>query len=206
MEDRFLAQITRILRDQYRCHTVILYGSRARDDSSPGSDYDLLGFRKTGPVVHDARKIRGRYLDAFVYPEKRARPKELLRARGGRVIFQKGTFGEDFLARLTRLYARGPKPLPTTEIEVRKLWAQKMLDRAKRRDSEGNYRRIWLMYTLLEDYFALRGLWYEGSKAALQWLKQNDPAAHALFDAGLKPGARLSIIEKLAALVTDVAG
>ena len=38
-------------------------------------------------------------------------------------------------------------------------------------DLEGNFRRVWLLYALLEDYFALRGMWYEGPKAALKWLR-----------------------------------
>lgn len=162
MEDSFLTLFAREMRDKHYCHTLILYGSRARNESSPVSDYDLLGFRKTGPVIHDARKLDGVYLDAFIYPEKRVKPAELLRARGGKVLFQESGFGDVFLVRLERIYAQGPKPLRSDEVAVRKVWAQKMLDRAKLGDPEGNFRRAWLLSTLLEDYFALRG---DGMKA-----------------------------------------
>lgn len=206
MQDKFLTRFTREMREKYDCHTLILYGSRARGEASPVSDYDLLGFRKTGVVIHDARKIRGVYLDAFIYPEKGAKSPDLLRARSGKVIFQKNGFGDAFLARLKRVHARGPKPLGSDEIAVRKVWAKKMLDRAKQGDPEDNFRRIWLLNTLLEDYFALRGMWYEGPKAALKWLRQNEPKVNVLFERALKPGAKISQIEKLAAIVTAVPG
>ena len=119
---------------------------------------------------------------------------------------RKAHFGDAFLARLEIKYEQGPKPLGAKEIAVRKVWTQKMLDRAKQGDPEGNFRRIWLLNTLLEDYFALRGKWYEGPKAALKWLRQNDPGVNALFEAALTPGAKLSLIEKLTAAVTSVSG
>ncbi|BAZ21637.1 hypothetical protein NIES4073_25150 [Kalymmatonema gypsitolerans NIES-4073] len=46
-----------------------------------------------------------------------------------------------------------------------------MLKRISQRDIEADYRRVWLLYTLLEDYFALRQKWYLGSKESWNWLK-----------------------------------
>jgi hypothetical protein len=202
MPDRHLARFVRELKTRHRCHTVILYGSRARGDATTASDYDLIGFRKAGAIVRDARKSGAVWLDAFVYPDTRLKLGDLLRVRGGRVMFQKAGFGDRFLARLEKLYTRGPKPLPPDEIAVKRAWPGKMLARIELRDPEGNYRRAMLLYVLLEDYFALRGLWYKGPKAALRWLQQNQPGMHALFAAALKPNASLSVISKLAAAVT----
>ncbi len=183
---------------------MILYGSRARGDQSSASDYDLVGICRSGTVRHLARTVGGVYLDAFVYPEGRAKPAELLRIRGGRVLFQKQDFGEVLLRRIERHHARGPKPLTPDEITLRRHWAQKMLDRTQRADTEGHFRRAWLLYALLEDYFVLRGKWYEGPKISLRWLRDHEPEIASLFAQTLKPGARLSRIAKLAAAVTTL--
>ncbi|MGH2448229.1 MAG: nucleotidyltransferase domain-containing protein [Chloroflexota bacterium] len=200
-----LARLAGELKRNYRCHTVILYGSRARGDHSPASDYDLVGICQSGPVRHVARRLGRAYVDAFVYPEGKAKPAELLRIRGGRVLFQKRRFGETLLHRIDRLHARGPKALSPDEMTLRRHWAQKMLDRARRADAEGHFRRVWLLNALLEDYFALRGMWYEGPKVSLRWLRDNEPEIAALFAKGLRPGARLSQVAKLAVAVTAVA-
>src|SRR4051794_38471595 len=71
---------------------------------------------------------------------------------------------------IAKLFQAGPKKLPADEIEARKTWARKMLARARQGDTEGDYRRSWLLMALLEDYFVIRGDWYHGPKKALRWL------------------------------------
>lgn len=202
MRNGILSKLVQDLRRKHKCHTLILYGSRARGEGNAASDYDLIGFRKSGAmVVHDARKIGRTYLDAFIYPEKFAKAPELLRARDGIVLFQQGKFGDRLLARLERLYERGPTKLTASEKAARKVWIRKMLDRAKQNDVEGNFRRAWLLYLLLEDYFALRDMWYEGPKAGFKWLRANKPPLSQLFERALRPNAKLSDVEKLARAV-----
>lgn len=58
-----------------------------------------------------------------------------------------------------------------------------------------------MLFSLLEEYFVLRGLWYEGPKAGLAWLGQNDTAALRCFEKALAPSARIGEVEKLVALV-----
>ncbi len=204
-QSKAVAALTEELRREHRCHTVILYGSRARGDHSPQSDYDLLGIRKNGAVRHLARRMGRAYVDAFVYPERKVRTSELLRIQGGRVLFEKRGFGEALLRRVNRRYALGPKALNADEKAVLKHWAQKMLIRATKADTEGHFRRAWLLTALLEDYFALRGLWYEGPKLSLRWLQHHDPAIASLFAKALSPDAPLSHIATLAAAVTAAA-
>ena len=68
MLDRLVAR----LGDGEGCHTIILYGSRARGDAGPDSDYDLIGFRDLeGPPVRETGVRDGALLDIFIYPTQR---------------------------------------------------------------------------------------------------------------------------------------
>jgi hypothetical protein len=82
-------------------------------------------------------------------------------------------------------------------------WARKMLARVRLGDIEAQYRRHWLLYQLLEDYFALRGQWYRGPKRALAALQLDAPAAFTAFERALAPDASL---DELEALVDQVVG
>lgn len=201
---RDLDDIAARLREQHGCHTAILYGSRARGDAGPASDYDVAGFADTTAVERITGAWRSGYLDVFVYPEsKLAASAEMLHMRGGKVLFQRDRAGDEFLAALEAVRAAGPEALPESELTARRNWAWKMLDRARLGDPEGNYRRAWLLTALLEDYFHLRGLWYEGSKKSLVFLAASEPEVCAKFEAALLPGASLDTI---AGLVEAVAG
>ena len=184
-------------------HTVLLYGSRAEGSASEQSDYDLAGFANVTATIRDARLVDGWYLDAFLYPESvLTEPTvEHLKLRGAKVIVQRDALGTAFLQRLDQLYLQGPEPLRPDEAAARKTWAYKMAQRAERRDAEGNYRRAWLLTALLEDYFSLRGKWFEGPRKALRWLSQFDNDAFAAFSVALDPGADLSAIAALVPLV-----
>jgi hypothetical protein len=200
-----LASIVEHVMTKHQCHTLILYGSWARGDATATSDYDLLAIRQRGKkVVRDARLWEGAYLDIFVYPEKRLKPDELLTVRGGKILFQRNRIGDALLTLIEKVYARGPKPLSHDEIEARKVWAQKMLDRLRAGDAEGNYRRVWLLTALLEDYFVFRNRWYEGPKAAFNWLRRHRPDVCAKFASALEPDADLSAIRDLTAAVVAV--
>jgi hypothetical protein len=201
--DPLISQIVDELRDKHGCHTVILYGSRARGDARPNSDYDLLGVRDGGETIRDARLWNGVYLDLFIYPEALIfRVDEtMLQWLGGVVLIQKGQLGNRLLARLEALFRTGPPPLPEDERQTRRVWAGKMLERAREGDIEAHYRRAWLLTALLEDYFQLRDLWYLGPKRSFLWLKEHDPAAYAAFDLALQPNASL---EELGVLIARV--
>jgi hypothetical protein len=78
-----------------------------------------------------------------------------------------------------------------------------MLDRIKVGDVEARFRRLWLLTTLLEDYFLLRGRWYEGPKLALQWLRENEPETYRLFEKALKRPTNLTAIKALVDAVVE---
>ena len=192
------------LQEKHYCHTVILYGSRASGAASAGSDYDLAGFAAVGTTRREARVWRSAFVDLFIYPESYLTdPVDLLKLRRGVVLVERDGQGTALLARLEKQFAAGPEKLPPDELEARGVWAKKMLERAQRGDLEGDYRRVWLLTALLEDYFHLRGLWFLGPKTALAWLREHDPATCAGFETALKPGARLESLTALVALVVD---
>lgn len=192
MQDEIVDALCERLVVEHQCHTVILYGSRARGDAEADSDYDLIGFHDgTGPVRRETGRWRGALLDVFVYPAERLLTADdaMLHVRGGRVLRQRGDLGVQFLASLERMYAEAPPVLAADEMLARKNWALKMLDRAARGNVEGNYRRVWLLTTLLENYFVFRGRRYPGPKEAFEFLAVSDAEAHALFGAALQPDA-----------------
>lgn len=197
--DPLLAAITHDISDKYKCHTVILYGSHARSEATPTSDYDIICIREKGDLERDCRLFKGFYLDIFVYSEEMiANPDlSLIRIKDGIVLYQKSNMGDDLLNKIKSLFQSGPPKTPKWEKDEINTWVMKMLDRAKQDDIEANFRRHWLLHDLLECYFKLREQWYLGPKESFQWLKNNDSPAYSAFETALKPDANTASIENL---------
>jgi hypothetical protein len=187
------------LRRAHGVHTLVLYGSRAQGDATPESDIDVAGFADIPAMVRDARIWHGAFLDAFVYPTALAQAPdvEMLKLLGGRVLLDERGIAAALIERLSTLDRQGPPPLPEGELRMRRVWARKMLARVQRDDAEAHYRRHWLLYQLLEDYFALRGRWYRGPKRALADLRLHAPATFAAFERALAPNAPLDALDPL---------
>jgi predicted nucleotidyltransferase len=201
--DPILDQVCQELAATHAVHTILLYGSRADGSAGADSDYDVAAFGPIDKSFRVARLVGGAYLDVFVYPMALLLEptEEYLKLRGSHVITQRGTEAEDFLSKLEEIFRRGPEPLPSDEIEARKVWAHKMGARMQRADLEGNYRRVWLLTALLEDYFHIRGLWYQGPKKSLRWLEQFDAPAYDAMRLALEPNARTEAVLSLVHLV-----
>lgn len=122
--------------------------------------------------------------------------------RNGIVVTERNNSASQFLKKVNEIFDKGPQRLPESEIQARKTWYLKMLSRAKDEDLEGNYRRHWLLVSLLEDYFHLRSLWFLGSKDSFSWLKRNDPVAFERFQDCMKSNATFDQIEELIQLVS----
>lgn len=56
-DDPILNSIVSLLKKKYRCHTIILYGSRARGLATPTSDYDVFGVRRSGDAAERVYKV-----------------------------------------------------------------------------------------------------------------------------------------------------
>lgn len=199
LQDPLLRAAVAELVGGYGAHTVVLYGSRARGDATAESDVDVAALADVDGSAQDARPWAGTFLDAFVYPTRVAEgaDAEHLKLVGGRVLLDARGLAAPWLARLAALEAAGPPPLTPLERQLRRTWPRKMLARIARDDLEARYRRHWLLYQLLEDWFALERRWYPGPKRALQALEVEVPALHAAFAAALAPGAGLDALERL---------
>jgi len=204
--DLFLEKAVNELLKKYKCHTVLLYGSRARGDATEKSDYDLMGIRQSGKKIRLAEKREGKYLDIFIFPESELKKvgEEHLYMKKSRLLFQQGTFGSKFIRQLQKAEKKRFRPLPIDELQTRRVWAHKMLERIAVGDIEANYRRSWLHQALLSDYFALRKKRYGGSKESFALLKKNDPLTYRLFDKVLKKPEDLVLLKKLVERVTKL--
>jgi hypothetical protein len=203
-----IEEARRILVDEYGCHTVILYGSRARGDSTDASDVDIAGFGAAAST-RDTRKLGSVFLDAFVCTEAEleadATPESLKFLNSVLLVDPRGA-GARFLHRVGRLHARGPEPLPASERRMIRAWIEKTVARIARGDLEAHYRRHWLLFDMIENDHKLRGQWFLGSKDAFARLERDRPDLHAAFAEALAPNAALDAIERLARMVLDGAG
>jgi predicted nucleotidyltransferase len=204
----FEASLIDELRRVHGVHTIILYGSRARGEATAESDIDIASYADVASASRDSRLWSGMFLDAFIYPSGRldeAPDADVLKLCDGRVLLDERSLAEPYLARVAALEEQGPPALTEAEQRMRRVWIRKMLARIRRGDIEAQYRHHWLLYQMLEDYFALRGQWYRGPKRALGDLLIIEPHAFVAFERALAPGAPLDTLEALAEIVTGEA-
>ena len=189
---------------KYQPHTIIVYGFRARGDAAPDSDVDIACFVDQPPVSRDARLFNNYYLDAWVYSTESMDhfTEEFLKFESGFCAVDLLGLGKRLLDQVHQVLAEGPDPLSEEEKHHIKQWVYKTLERTKKHDVEGNYRRIWLQYALLHRYFSLRDQWFLGLKQSFKWLEAHDPLAFKRFsDAYCQPG-NLQLLEALADYTT----
>lgn len=188
---------------KHGCHTVILYGSRARGDFTQASDWDVLGIRDGGELRRDARRWEGSWLDAFVYPAHLLEDPHdgLLDVRQGKVLLEEGSAARDLFAKLEARFAKGPTLLREDELRAIRAWHDKAIERIRLGGLQGDFRRGELVARLLEDYFLMRGHWYLGPKASFLALSKERPDLLSLFETALAESATLADIEALQAAV-----
>lgn len=207
-QDKVLDLIVDELKSNYHCHTIILYGSRARGDYTSTSDYDVAGISASGEKRRIARfdDVHSVFHDIFVYSEDdfSSIKEEHLNMADGIVIIDHNDFGKNLILKLRQI-VNEPDLISKNEIQVRKVWYQKMLARASVVDLEGRYRHIWAIFTIIEDYFAFQGLRYHGPKKAFQYLEDNDPETLLLFKNVLEDTKDLNALNHLISRVVGLA-
>ncbi len=197
--DPHLQSIVNTLKSKYKCHTALLYGSRARGKAGPISDYDVVGIRRSGTKTRIAKKVAGAYWDLFVFPEKALKKlnSEHLSWRNPIILFEKGQYGGRLVQRIQKLVKKPFKPDPQYEIDVTIAWAEKQLERIALADTHGLYRRIELQQAAIGHYFQVRRLRYWGPKAGLQWLQENDSTTYRLYKKVYQDPANMRALNNL---------
>lgn len=203
LRDPILNAIVKELVQNYRCHTVVLYGSRARGLQNATSDYDVFGVRKTGKKTRIAKKQKGFFWDVFVYPEKdlKTLSAERFDWKNARPLYQKGPYGKKLLQRLDKLLKTPFKPHPKYEVAVVKVWAQKQLERCRMNDIQGIFRRAEFSAALVEHYFYIRQKRFNGPKEGFAWIKNHDPKVYKLIHRALMNPKNLNHLKSAAASV-----
>jgi hypothetical protein len=202
-EDPVLRSIVAELKTRHRCHTIFLYGSRARGLVTPTSDYDVTGVRRDGRKTRIAKRVRGAYWDVFVYPEKDLRKlgDQHLSWKGARLLHAEGRYGPNLMKRLDALLRKPHRPSPPYELQVLKIWSRKQLDRCEARDAQGLFRRVELLTALVEHYFEIRKMRFWGPKAGFAWLEEHDPETFRRILRALRRPERLPLLKAAAARV-----
>lgn len=117
-QQELLDLLRRHLTEQFCCHTAILYGSRARGDWDAASDIDVIAFCDAGEAGHVAHRWHDLYLDLFLYPTATKAAPDWLRLHGGRVLFQRGSDGDEVLAAVEGMLAAGPERLSADDART----------------------------------------------------------------------------------------
>lgn len=190
-----LPSLAEELRNQYKCHTILLYGSFARGDVHPQSDVDILCIGSEGPATTDTRSWHGHTLDAWIYPESDfSEITKWIYLNESVVLWSNSDWVTLFLQQITETFQRGPTPLVMQEKLHQIHWLRKMLERIQREDTEAHYRRHWLLMDLLPTYFSLRDRWYLGPKRALRWLAEYEPPIYRCFQQIFHPACSTSVL------------
>lgn len=214
LQDQELQELTKF--GTSFCHTVILYGSRARGTHEPNSDYDLLLVREgSGEEDYKATTSAGLPLDVYMYGELEFTSEHaneqilrVIRIRDGIIIRDDKGFGARLIQQVRETFDRGCPPLSPKEAVSRRLWIKDMLRRISHGQEQvlADYRRVFLLKELLEMHFALRSRWFLGERESFKWLAENEPRTYDSFTVALAPGASLEAIEQLARLVSTETG
>lgn len=205
-DDPILDTIVRKLRSKYHCHTVVLYGSRARGLVTSTSDYDVIGIRRRGEKNRIAKKLNGCYWDVFVYSESDLHTfgESQLAWKNARVLHEQGSYGKNLLRRIRKYLKKPYEPKPRYEISATKAWAQKELDRCRVADTQGLYRRAEFQSALIEHYFFVRQKRFWGPKESFAWLEKYDSKTYRLIQRALKHPTNLSFLKAAAVRVYRV--
>ena len=199
-KDIILNSIVSELVEKYDCHTVFLYGSRARGLQTPTSDYDVTGIRKKGETIRIAKKQDGFYWDVFVYPEAELKTlgEDSFSWKGAKKIYAENEYGKKLLNRIKKLLKEPYKKQPQYQIDVLKVWASKQLERCSKNDIQGLFRRVEFLNALIDHYFMIRQKRFLGPKAGFAWLEEHDPLTFKYIKRALKDPSHLKNLKSAA--------
>ena len=184
------------LAAEYDPLAIIVYGSFADGTQNLFSDFDALLITEGGKRTHDDRFVDCTQLDVFIYPLSDFQGdydvEEYTQVYGGQILLDRNGVAAALLERVQK-HVDSKARKAREELQLNVSWCEKMLRRAERTDTEGAYRRHWLLVDSLEIYTSLRAWPYLGPKKALRQLEKKDKAAYALYEKALCEGDYASL-------------
>lgn len=184
-----MEEITQYLQEKYHPQAIILVGSRAGNDATPTSDWDLALY-----TTEKQKKVSEYFADQFLDIEfiqvpvvgsyvlqtsfaPDIRMKVLLDTSDG--------LAQKIIEKTLEKYRQGPEPLTSEERLNRRNKLKRFIDKiASRPDDEGyvfNY--IGAIYEFgIRYWFELRQEWSQPIYKALPYIKEKDPDAYKLLE------------------------
>lgn len=206
------------LEEQHGCHTVILFGSRARGTHRADSDWDVLALHDGAAETSVHTHVEGvGEVNAYLYPRAMGvfhpkAPSPLFqpfdtfigRLRHGRVLAEEDGLGSGIVLQAQRMFATGPAPVPADRLaHVRYQFFEKYLPVIAGHTPEAHFERHDALRQMMFYYFRLRGAWLPSLKEWPRALADEDPVMLALLEQAETPAAS---IEDFRALFTYVFG
>lgn len=183
-----MEQIIEYLQKKYRPLSVILYGSYADGTNHPNSDFDALVISSDREQFHDTSVVDGIPLDVFVYPashfDEDCDLGDFVQVFDGRIITDTNNIGKTLQTNV-QAYLQNRPHKTVAEIQANIDWCVKMLERAKRKDTEGMFRWHWVLVDSLEIYCDIMQHPYFGPKKSLKWMEETHPDAFDCYKKAL---------------------
>lgn len=179
--------IYQYLKAQYQPLAIVTYGSFQAGTNDEYSDYDCMVIVDEKERRHDSSVIDGIQLDCFIFTRAEVSGEDIdafLTVYDGSIILDTDGIAAGLKERV-RAYVAANSVIPEEEKEFIAGWIHKTMHRAKKKDDEGSYRALAFLWESLTDYFLLRNRFYFGSKKAVAYLKEHDPAGYGLYHAAI---------------------
>ena len=170
------------LNRQYNPSLIILYGSYHTKTINTESDIDLILIAPVKEFLHDSSLIDGKLLDAWVYPEKESIDIEnIIHILPCKIVKDVNSIGISLIEEIRLIREHKTKKLNDAERIQLVKWIEKMLNRAKGKSIEANYRYNLLLNDLPEIYCQFRNEYYNGPIKTISKIKEEDNNIYELY-------------------------
>ena len=198
-------RILEYLKDTYNPISILVYGSYTDGTNDETSDFDCMLIVSEKEKDHDDTAIDGIQLDCFIFTEEELRSKDIdtfLTAYGSRIVLDNGIGAE--LKRRVHDHVEENSSTSAEEKRFLTSWIQKTVRRMAKNDDEGNMRALSFLAESLMDYYAMRDMFYFGSKKAIAFLREADAEGYMLFHNAITSKRNEDIV-KWAEYIVDIA-
>jgi hypothetical protein len=184
-KDNNIQTFTAYLKSKYNPKAIILHGSRLGKNAFASSDHDIAIITNTPDHV-SPEEYEGCLLDVFGI-----RPNESVLMAGNtpiwpcEIIFDDlDKLGLQLLQRTRDAYMAGPQPLTEEELENRKNYTKRLLQRLENRGEDPLIRYYYLsdLYDrIIRYWFETRGQWTQPIYMALPNIVEEDSVFYILL-------------------------